>query len=426
MTQMAPTVSARRSYVFPLVVIGTLFFIFGFITWANSQLIPYLKIACELTDTQSFFVATAFFAAYFFMALPASEILKRTGFKNGMSLGLLVMAAGALVFIPAAYARSYPLFLTGLFIIGTGLTLLQTASNPYVTVLGPIDSAAKRISIMGICNKTAGIIAVFVLGAIVLKDAEALKEKLAVLPEAERIAELDLLAHRVINPYIFIAITLAVLAVVIYFLHLPEIHEEKEADTALSVEKSSIFQFPHLLLGAVAIFFYVGAEVISYDTFAAFGEYLGYPVETAARFASFTGYGLLVGYILGIILIPKYLHQRKALVISAVLSILFVLIAMNTKGYVAVTSFALLGFSQAIMWPAIWPLAIHHLGRFTKTGAALLIMGILGGAVLPPLYGQLSAMLGSKQVGYLILLPCYFYVLYYAAWGWKVGLNSKS
>lgn len=426
MTHMAPTVSARRSYVFPLVVIGALFFIFGFITWANSQLIPYLKIACELTDTQSFFVTTAFFAAYFFMALPASEILKRTGFKNGMSLGLLVMAAGALVFIPAAYARSYPMFLTGLFIIGTGLTLLQTASNPYVTVLGPIDSAAKRISIMGICNKTAGIIAVFVLGAIVLKDAEAFKAKLTVLPEAERIAELDLLAHRVIHPYIFIAITLAALAVVIYFLHLPEIHEEKEADTALSVEKSSIFQFPHLLLGAVAIFFYVGAEVISYDTFAAFGEYLGYPVETAARFASFTGYGLLVGYILGIILIPKYLHQRKALVISAVLSILFVLIAMNTKGYVAVSSFALLGFSQAIMWPAIWPLAIHHLGRFTKTGAALLIMGILGGAVLPPLYGELSALLGSKQTGYLILLPCYFYVLYYAAWGWKVGLNSKS
>jgi FHS family L-fucose permease-like MFS transporter len=424
MTNMAQPVSARRSFVFPLVVIGTLFFIFGFITWANSQLIPYLKIACELTDTQSFYVATAFFAAYFFMALPSSEILKRTGFKNGMSLGLFVMALGALVFIPAAGARSYPFFLTGLFIIGTGLTLLQTAANPYVTVLGPIDSAAKRISIMGICNKTAGIIAVFVLGAIVLKDAEALKAKLAVLPDAERMAELNILAQRVVNPYIFVAITLAILAVVIYFLHLPEIQEEKEADTALSVEKNSIFQFPHLLLGAVAIFFYVGAEVISYDTFASFGEFLGYPVETAAKFASFTGYGLLLGYVLGIILIPKYLHQRKALVISSVLSIIFVLMAISTKGYVAVTSFALLGFSQAIMWPAIWPLAIHHLGRFTKTGAALLIMGILGGAVLPPLYGEISAMIGSKQTGYLILLPCYFYVLYYAVIGWKAGLKQ--
>jgi len=410
----------KRSYVFPLVIIGTLFFIFGFITWANSQLIPYFRIACELTATQSFFVATAFFAAYFVMAIPSSFILNKTGFKKGMSLGLLVMAAGALIFIPAARARSYPMFLTGLFIIGTGLTLLQTASNPYVTVLGPMESAAKRISIMGICNKLAGILAVFILGGIVLKNVDALKEKLLALPPAEKAEELNVLAARVINPYIIIAVSLSVLAVIIYFLHLPEIREEEEMDNSYSKNKTSIFQFPHLLLGAVTIFFYVGAEVISYDSFANFGEFLGFKLETASKFASYTGYGLLLGYVLGIILIPKLLSQRKALTISVVLSLIFVLLALVTKDMVAVICFALLGFSNAIMWPAIWPLALDGLGKFTKTGAALLIMGILGGAVLPPLYGQFSTLLGSRQWGYTILIPCYLFILYYSVRGSKL------
>ena len=412
----------QRSYVFPLIIIGTLFFIFGFVTWANSQLIPYLKIACELSDTQSFLVASAFFAAYFVMAIPSAAILNRTGFKNGMSLGLLIMAVGALLFIPAAGSRSYSLFLTALFIIGTGLALLQTASNPYVTVLGPLESAAQRISIMGICNKTAGILAVFILGGIVLKDVDTLNAKLLTLSVAEKNAELDTLASRVVNPYITIAIVLAVLAVIIYFLHLPEINEEEEEDTFHRKEKTSVFQFPHLLLGVVAIFFYVGVEVISYDTFAAFGEALGFPLEKASKFASYTGYGLLLGYILGIICIPKYISQRKALVGSAILSIVLVLLAMFTSGMVAVVCFALLGFSNAVMWPAIWPLAINGLGRFTKIGAALLIMGIVGGAILMPLYGILAKAIDSKQMGYWLMIPCYLYVLYYSLKGYKTGM----
>ena len=438
MTTQTINSSLQRNYVFPMIIIGALFFIFGFVTWANSQLIPYLKIACELTDTQSFLVATAFFAAYFIMAIPSSAILKKTGFKKGMSLGLLVMAGGALLFIPAAGSRSYALFLTGLFIIGTGLALLQTASNPYVTVLGPLESAAQRISIMGICNKTAGILAVFILGGIVLKDVDALKAKLLTLSATEKNAELDLLASRVVNPYITIAIVLAILGVIIYFLHLPEVNEaedegashlrdlpetNKEEDVTFHRKgKTSVFQYPHLVLGAIAIFFYVGAEVISYDTFAAFGESLGFPLEKASTFASYTGYGLLLGYITGIICIPKFISQRKALVGSAVLSILLVLLAMFTNGMTAVVCFALLGFSNAVMWPAIWPLAIDGLGRFTKIGAALLIMGIVGGAILPPLYGKLSEAFDSKQMGYWLMIPCYLYILYYSMKGYKTGM----
>jgi FHS family L-fucose permease-like MFS transporter len=375
------TTTAKKSYFMPMLIIGALFFIFGFVTWANSQLIPYLKIACELTTTQSLYVTSAFFAAYFIMALPSSFILKKTGYKNGMSLGLLVMAAGALLFIPAAQARNYSLFLTGLFIIGTGLALLQTASNPYVTVLGPIESAAQRISIMGICNKVAGILAVFVLGGIVLKDVDTLKARLLEMTSAEKTAELDMLATRVVNPYIVIAISLAVLAVVIFFLKLPEIKDNEETeDNIESNNKTSIFQFPHLVLGAFTLFFYVGVEVISYDTFAGFGEELGYKLEDASTFASYTGYGLLV-------------------------------------------SFALLGFSNAVVWPAIWPLALVRLGKFTKTGAALLIMGIVGGAIIPPLYGTVSEMVGSRQLGYLILIPCYLFILYFAVKGHKKGLS---
>lgn len=415
----------KRKDVFAVTIIGILFFVFGFITWANSQLIPYLRIACELSLTQSYFVASAFFAAYFVMAIPSSIILKATGFKKGMSLGLLIMAMGALIFIPAANSRSFGLFLTGLFIIGTGLALLQTASNPYVTVIGPIESAAKRISIMGICNKIAGILAVYVLGSIVLSNADEIKARLASMTAEQRIPELNALASRVINPYIFLAISLTVLAGIIYFIHLPEIREEEEKDNSLSKGKTSIFQFPHLLLGALAIFFYVGVEVISYDTFANFGESLGFPLDTSKHFASFTGYGLLVGYIISIIAIPKYISQRKALIISLLLSMLLVVVVLFTEGKVAVAAFALLGLSNAVMWPAIWPLAINGLGRFTKTGSALLVMGIAGGALIPPLYGKIAEAIHSLQNSYLIMLPCYLYILYFAIKGYKAGLKES-
>lgn len=431
---MSTTISLpgqKKNYILPLVIIGALFFIFGFVTWANSQLIPYLKIACELSTTQSFLVATAFFAAYFVMALPSSFILKKIGFQRGMSLGLLVMAAGALLFIPAANSRSYPMFLTGLFIIGTGLALLQTASNPYVTVLGPLESAAKRISIMGICNKIAGISAVYILGSIVLKNVDALKAKLLTLDPAGKEAELDTLAARVVNPYVIIAIVLAILAVGIFFIKLPKIEEEEEGtEITHAEEKKNIFQFPHLTLGALAIFFYVGVEVISYDTFSNFGDSLGFATQRASQFASLTGFALLLGYILGITFIPKYISQRNALILSCVLSLFFVLLAISGEGIVSVQWFALLGFSNALMWPAIWPLAIEGLGKFTKTGSALLIMGIAGGAVLPLVYSEVSKLLqnyfhvgksDSIKYGYLLMIPCYFYILYYATNGYKVG-----
>ncbi len=413
----------NKNVAFQITIIGLLFFIFGFITWANSSLIPYFKIACELGEgARSFYVASAFFAAYFFMAIPSSYILKLTGFKNGMALGLFIMAIGAALFIPAANARSYNLFLLGLFIIGTGLALLQTASNPYVTILGPIESAAQRISIMGICNKFAGILAVYVLGSITLKNADEVKAKLATLGEAEKNQMLDNFILRVKEPYTIIAAALLLLSFIILVIKMPDVNEEENApETTASTNRKSIFQFPYLLLGALAIFFYVGVEVISYDSFTNFGEFLGYKIDIARNFPTYTGYALLAGYIFNIIAIPKFISQQKALFYFVILSIILVLLTVFTSGKTAIICFMLLGFSNSVMWPAIWPLAIEGLGKFTKIGSALLIMGIVGGAILPPLYGYIAGAIGNKQTAYLMMIPAYLYILYYALSGYKVG-----
>ena len=420
--------SHQKSYVFPMIIIGALFFIFGFVTWLNSVLIPFLKQACQLTDFQAYFVTLFFYSPYFIMAIPSSGILKKTGFARGMSLGLFVMAVGSLIFIPAAEIRSYPLFLVGLFIQGTGLTLLQTASNPYVTILGPIDSAAKRISIMGICNKLAGMIGIFILVGLLFSDTQTLSARIESMSGSELANELDILASRVVTPYIIMAVVLTGLAIMILKAHLPEINpEEEEGSNALSdasTGKNSAFAFPHLMLGVLCIFLYVSVEVIAIDTIGLYGQYQSFDLKTAGNFASYSLIALTVGYLLGIVLIPKHLSQRMALAISATLGLVFVLAALVTDGWVSIGFVVLLSFAHALMWPSIWPLAIDKLGRFTKMGSALLIMGIVGGAIMPLVYGALADAT-NRQTAYLITIPCYLYIFYYATKGYRVGKSQK-
>lgn len=404
-------------------IIGALFFIFGFVTWLNATLIPYLKISCNLeSNLQANLVAFAFYISYFFMALPSSWILRKVGFKNGMSLGLLVMAAGALVFIPSALTRMFNLFLAGLFIQGTGLSILQTASNPYVTIVGPIESAAKRISIMGICNKIAGIISPLILGFVVLHGIDGLTARLATMDAAAKDAELAALASRVILPYAVMALVLVGLALAVRFSPLPEVGEEDDAGAG-GEHKSSIFQFPYLFLGVLAIFLYVGAEVIAVDTQILYGRWLGFELSRAKFFSSITLAAMVVGYVVGIVSIPRFISQSRALKYFSLFGIAFSLLAVATEGFTSVLFIALLGFANSIMWPAIWPLAIGGLGRFTKLASALLIMGILGGALLPVLYGYLADLIGNRQA-YWVLVPCYLYILYYARWGHRVGRSG--
>lgn len=418
-------VARNQSYVMPMLIIGALFFIFGFVTWANATLIPYLQIACKLTTSAAMLVTFAFYISYAVMAFPSSWVLKKTGFKKGMMLGLLLMAAGALIFIPAANSRTYSVFLIGLFVIGTGLALLQTACNPYVTILGPIESAAKRISIMGICNKGAGALAPLIMGAIMLDNSDALQAKLLTLDETQKAIELDALASKVVVPYIIIAAVLVVLAVFIHFSTLPEIKAEgeDETDTASTVKnRESIFSYPYLWLGFVTLFLYVGVEVLAGDTISVYGNSLGISLDVAKHFTSYTMIGMLVGYLLGIALIPKYISQSTALKFSAIFGILFSLGAIFTSGTTSVFFIAILGFANALVWPAIWPLAINGLGKFTKTASALLIVGIAGGAILPRLWASLGESVGLQQA-YWIMVPCYLFILYFAVSGHKVGLK---
>lgn len=408
-------------------IIGVLFFIFGFVTWLNGTLIPFLKLACELkNDIQAFFVTFAFYMAYFFLAIPSSRILKSTGYKRGMALGLFVMAAGSLIFIPAAQSRNFGLFLTGLFIQGMGLALLQTASNPYISIIGPIESAAKRISIMGICNKTAGMISPLILGAIILKNATPLENQIKATTDiAQKEMLLQELASRVITPYIIITIILIILALMIWFSSLPEIDTDKEDDTIKTSAKnrSSVFQFPYLVLGVICLFVYVGAEVLAGDAIGVYGRAEGLPLDVTRYFTTYTLLAMLVGYIAGILTIPKIISQQQGLKISAILGLIISLAIFVSHGYTAIMLIALLGLANALMWPAIFPLAIHGLGRFTKIGSALLIMGIAGGATIPFIYPALKDKLHlSNNLSFVItILPCYAYILYYAVSGYKKG-----
>jgi FHS family L-fucose permease-like MFS transporter len=415
--------SNKQSSIIPITIIGILFFIFGFVTWLNGTLIPYLKIACELNTFQSLLVAFAFYISYFVMALPSSWILQKTGFKNGMMLGLVVMAIGTLLFIPAANSREYALFLLGLFVIGTGLSILQTASNPYITILGPIESAAKRISIMGICNKVAGAIAPIILGAIVLADADTFVADLAGLDAVEKAARLDELARRVIAPYMMMTAVLVALALFVRFSPLQEIDPEEESAEGIAGDtRSSVFQYPNLVLGVLAIFCCVGVEVIAGDTIGGYGTTQGIALSEAKNFTSFTLSAMVVGYIIGILAIPKYISQSKALSISAVLGILFAMMAILSNGYNSVLFIALLGLANALVWPAIWPLAIQGLGKFTKTGSAMLIMGIAGGAIMPLVYGAFADMPAfGPKLAYIVLVPLYLFLLFFSEKGHKIA-----
>jgi len=410
-----------------IVIIGILFFIFGFVTWLNSTLIPFLKLTCQLTsDVQAFFVTSAFYMSYFFLGPPSSLILKKTGFKKGMSWGLGVMALGSLIFIPAAQSRSFPLFLLGLFVQGSGMTLLQTASNPYVTILGPIESAAKRISIMGICNKGAGALSPLILGALVLKGADALEAKINAATGTLKDQLLNEMGARIILPYIVMAIVLVGLAIAIRLSSLPEIDAKEDSSTEKSSTKTNIFQFPHLVLGFICLFFYVGVEVIAGDAIVIYGRSMGMSLATAKYFTTYTLLAMLLGYIAGIFTIPKYMSQQTGLKISAILGLIFTTCAFFSHSYAAISFVVLLGLANALMWPAIWPLAIDGLGKFTKTGAGLLIMGIAGAAVIPPLYGALKARpaIGNSLAFFICTFPCYLYILYYSIFGYKAGRSK--
>ncbi len=420
-----PAATARPNVATSIAIIGVLFFLIGFLTWLNGPLITFVKLAFELDEVGAFLVLMVFYLSYFFLALPASWILRRTGMKKGLSLSLLVMAGGAALFGEFATQRWYPGALGGLFVIGSGLALLQTAINPYISILGPIETAARRIALMGICNKVAGMLAPVVIGTLVLHGIGDLDTQVQAADAATRATLLNEFAAKIHAPYLAMAGLLVVLAAAVLFSPLPEIRAAEANATparAGGSERSSIFQFPHLWLGVLCLFVYVGVEVMAGDAIGTYGHGFDLPLDQTKMFTSLTLAAMLVGYVVGLLLIPRVVSQSRYLSISAVLGVLFSFGAFLTHGYVSVAFVALLGFANAMMWPAIFPLAIRGLGRFTETGSALLVMGIAGGAIIPQAFAVLKQYLDFQLVFLLLMVPCYLYILFYASIGHRAGL----
>ncbi|HZX71360.1 MAG TPA: sugar MFS transporter [Rhodanobacter sp.] len=421
-TTLAATPS-QRSYLGPMLIIGVLFFIFGFVTWLNGPLITFVKLAFQVADVYAFLVPFAFYLSYLVFSLPASTILRRTGMKKGMALGLFVMAIGAMLFGQFVSWRMFAGTLTGLFVIGAGLSLLQTASNPYISILGPIDSAAQRIAFMGICNKVAGALAPFVFGALVLNGIDTLDQQVKAAPtEVAREVLLNSFAARVYWPYMVMAGLLVLLAIWVVRSSLPEIKPAGANDeTAIGHTGSSIFRFPHLWLGVLCLFLYVGVEVMAGDAIGIYGQGFGLPLDATKHFTSYTMLGMLAGYIVGLLVIPRFVSQQRYLAFSAVLGVLFAIGAYATHGYASVVFVAALGFANAMMWPAIFPLAIKGLGRHTEAASALLIMGIVGGALIPQVFVHLKEYIDFQLAFLVVMVPCYLYILYYGLAGHRVG-----
>ncbi|ONF95879.1 sugar MFS transporter [Sphingomonas jeddahensis] len=416
------TGTTSRQSPMTIAIIGVMFFIFGFVTWLNGPLITFVKFAFTLDDVSAFLVPMVFYMSYFFLALPAAWILRRTGMKKGMTLGLLVMAAGAAMFGQFATMRIFPGALTGLFVIGAGLSILQTAANPYISIVGPIESAAQRIAVMGICNKIAGILAPIVLGILVLSGIGELEAQLAALSDAaarERL--LESFAAQIHTPYMIMAALLALLGLFVRYSPLPEIKPADEPRLADHGDRRGLGGFPHLWLGVLCLFLYVGVEVMAGDAIGIYGQAFGLPTEQTAFFTSLTLGGMLVGYLVGLVLIPRFVSQERYLAISAVLGIVFTLCAFLTRDYVSVGFVAALGFANAMMWPAIFPLAIRGLGRHTETGSAIMIMGICGGAIIPQLFAVLKAHAPFQTVFVALMAPAYAYILFYALRGYRAG-----
>lgn len=301
-------------------MLGCLFFIFGLVSWVNSILIPYFKIACELkSGVQTYLVTFAFYIAYLVMTVPASFLLRRTGYKKGTMIGLWTMAIGALLFWPAALTRTYGMFLLALFTIGTALAILQSVANPFVTIIGPYESAAKRISVMGICNKFAGIIAPLVFAALVIRpqDKEVMDlVEAGLLDGPAKEAALDSMIRGVIVPYVVLAALLFAFGILFYKSPVQDINPDSANGSGTTGDdRKSIWEYPYLVLGVLALFCHLGSQQISVSTIIGYAQSIGMDLETAKVFPSYTLGCILFGYLLGVFFIPRYISQQKSLVI---------------------------------------------------------------------------------------------------------------
>ena len=418
----------RREYILSLVMLASLFFIFGLVSWVNSILVPYFKVACDLkTGFQSYLVTFAFYIAYLVMTIPAALLLNRTGLKKGGVIGLFILALGAVLFWPAALTRTYGLFLLALFTMGTALAILQTVANPFVTIIGPEESAARRISVMGVCNKFAGIIAPLVFAALVIRPQDKATMDLigqGGLTGQAKEAALDELVRGVIPPYIVLAILLVLFALVFRYSALPDINPGRDnRSSSEGTDRKSIFSYPYLILGVVALFAHVGSQQITISTIISYAQSLGMDLDAAKLFPSYTLGCILVGYLIGILTIPKYLSQQTALLICTVAGLVLSIMVLAFPPKASIWFLVLLGIPNSLIYAGIWPLAIKGLGRWTNLGSSLLVMALCGNAIMSLLYGLEADRLG-EHMAYWLLIPCFVYMIFYAVYGHKIRKDT--
>ena len=424
-----------------MIILAVLFFIFGLVSWVNTILIPYFQLTLQLSNFQSYLVTFAFYIAYLLMAIPSSFLLNKVGYKRGMMFGLWCMAIGALLFVPAAYWRIYQLFLLGLFLLGVGLAILQSAANPYVTIVGPIESAAKRMSIVGTGNKLAGVIANLIFATVVIRESDKvlMREIEAGTYSGEALENaLDVLIRGVMTPYLVLAVTLFILGIMIRYSVLPEIDPKVVNKRSAEDENShkSIFQYPGLILGVVAMFFHIGTQMIALGTSIQYAGTMGESLAGPAKnIPSYTMFLTFIGYFLGIALIPKYLKQRNALLICSTINLIFSVLMITTSGTVnflgmttdiSIWYLVMMGLPNALLYAGIWPLAINGLGKYTNLGSAFLVMALSGSAIMPIVYNsfvEVNAHLSTfeaMKTAYWILIPCFAYIVWYAVQGHRI------
>lgn len=437
----------KRATVYSMIILALLFFIFGLVSWVNTILVPYFQLTLQLTNFQSSFVTFAFYIAYLVMAIPSSFLLNKVGYKKGMMFGLWFMAIGALLFVPAAYWRTYQLFLVGLFLLGVGLAILQSAANPYVTIVGPMESAAKRMSIVGTGNKLAGVIANLVFAGVVIRESDKVlmrEIESGIYSGASLDAALDNLIKGVMTPYLILAIALFVFGIIIRYSVLPEldpsvVNKRTEEDEN---SRKTILQYPALILGVVAMFFHIGTQMIALATSIQYAGSMGESLSGLAKnIPSYTMSLTFIGYFIGIIFIPKYLSQRNALLISASINLVLSILIITTSGtvnFLGITTdislwyLVMMGLPNALLYAGIWPLAINGLGKLTNLGSAFLVMALCGSAIMPMVYHSIvdsyissPSLFAAMKNAYWILIPSFAYIVWYASFGFRIRLWRK-
>lgn len=440
-------VKDKSTTIKSMIILALLYFIFGLVSWVNTILIPYFELTLQLSRFESYLVTFAFYIAYLIMAIPSSYLLNRVGYKKGMMYGLWCMAIGALLFVPAAYWRVYQVFLLGLFLLGVGLAILQSAANPYVTIVGPIESAAKRMSIVGTGNKLAGVIANLIFAAVVIResDRELMQQiEAGVYTGADLDAALNTLIQGVMTPYLILGIALFIFGVVIRYSPLPDLDPSViNKQSAEDVEsRKSIFQYPALILGVLAMFFHIGTQMIALGTSIQYAGTMGESLAGPAQnIPSYTMLLTFAGYFIGIALIPKYLKQRNALLICASINLILSALIITTTGTVnflgmstdiSLWYLVIMGLPNALLYAGIWPLAISGLGKYTNLGSAFLVMALSGSAIMPIVYNAFFELnnatlpaFESMKYAYWILIPCFAYIVWYTAWGYRINSWRK-